>query len=164
MHNNDLLSKVNNQQNKRLEPRMCYSVAGVNNPKNNSKKVETATKRNNAKINSKNDDAIKIKQKNDQLMLNRIRIIDDRKSRKINHYAEPKTIYVPQIHNTSSQINNIKDHTSINQPIESDYYPRNRGGASVNDQALQILQSRYLEDGINNTKKKKNQYKARFCY
>jgi hypothetical protein len=83
MHNNDLLSKVNNQQNKRLEPRMCYSVAGVNNPKNNSKKVETATKRNNAKINSKNDDAIKIKQKNDQLMLNRIRIIDDRKSRKI---------------------------------------------------------------------------------
>ena len=279
MHNNDWLSKVNNQQTKRLEPRMCYSVAGVNNPKNNSKKVETATKRNNAKINSKNDDAIKIAQKNNELILNRIianrelisnqpiesdyypgnrggaslnyqplqilqprysnpvtKFIDDIKSRKIknqnekikqifykivsnithkrpvitskanegnlfnihnndknfdadqnpanvtfgqennyypsenrtkiHHYAEPKTTYVPQIHNTSSQINNIKDHTSINQPIESNYYARNRGGASVNYQQppQKILQSRYLEDGINNTKKKKNQYKARLCY
>jgi len=98
-------SKIqNNKKITRQNPRMSYSLAGVNNPKNNSKKVETATKMNNAKINAKNNDPIKIQQNNNELILNRVkksiddiinkhkndfnRIIADRKSRKIKNQNE----------------------------------------------------------------------------
>jgi hypothetical protein len=53
-------SKVDNQQAKRLKPRLCHSLAGDNNPNNNLNKAETDAKVNNAKINSKNNERIKI--------------------------------------------------------------------------------------------------------
>lgn len=100
-------SKVNNQQTKRPQRRMFHSLAGVNNPKNNLNKAETATK-NNAKINSKDNERIKIQQKNNELILNRIiadknneltwnGLIASIKSKKIKHQNEQREQRVNRI-------------------------------------------------------------------